>query len=54
MWQVRVPDGCYPGDACIITVDASNPDGSLEDYEVDVPAGCGPGAVMLVELPPKK
>ena len=50
---VKVPDGCYEGDAFIITIDPSNDDGSLEDFEVDVPAGSGPGAYILASVPPK-
>ena len=49
--SLRVVPPCLRARGAVITVDPSNPDGSLEEYEIDVPEGSGPGSVVLVDLP---
>ena len=47
---IPMPQGCYPGDTCIITIDANNNDGTLEEYEIDIPEDYH-GGPLLIDLP---
>ena len=46
-----MPQNVYPGMECIVTIDTDKGDGTLEEFEVTVPDGCGPGSWLLVDLP---
>ena len=47
---IPMPQGCYPGDTCIVTIDANNNDGTLEEYEIDIPEDYD-GGPLLIDLP---
>ena len=51
---VVVPGGVYPGEPMIIAADASAGDGKIEEFEVVLPEGYGPGMTVLVDIPQPK
>ena len=51
---VVVPQGCYPGDTMVVAADASAGDGKIEEFEVELPEGVGPGMALLVDIPQPK